>query len=79
MKFRRKLSDAEWLEAIAELLINLSAGWFGAILIVSNITGSEFPSNLIILTGDFVGGIFSLLIAVRIKKAAKKLAKRSKR
>lgn len=79
MVFRRKLPDPDWLEAIAEVLINLSAGWFGAILIVPNFTGSEFPASLIILTGDFVGGIFSLLIAVRIKKAVKKLVKRTKK
>lgn|GEM_PF-5465641 len=79
VNFRRKLPDADWLEAIADLLINLSAGLFGAILIVPNFSGSEFPANLIILTVDFVGGIFNLLIAVRIRKAVKKLVKRSEK
>lgn len=71
MDFGRRLPDAEWLEATADLFINLSAGWFGAILIVPNLSRGEFPDNLKILTVDIVLGIVSLLFAVRLKKIKK--------
>lgn len=72
MKFRRKLLDAEWLKAIADLLINLSAGWFGAILIAPNFSSLKYPFDLIILTGNLVIGIVSIVIAVRLKRLAKR-------
>lgn len=63
--------DAEWLKAIADLLINLSAGWFGAILVVPNFGGAEYPDNLKILTVDAVLAIVSLVFAVKLKKIKK--------
>lgn len=72
MRFRRKLPDANWLETGADLLINLSAGWFGAILIAPNFTSLEYPFDLIILTQDLAIGIVSLVIAVRLKRLAKR-------
>ena len=72
VNFRRKLPDADWLEAIADLLINLAAGWFGSVIIVPNFTGLEFPFNLIVLTQNVVNGIVSLAVAVRLKKWSKR-------
>lgn len=71
MIFRRRLPDEEWLGAIADLFINMSAGWFGAILIVPNFGGPEYPDNLKILTADAVLAIVSLVFAVRLKKIKK--------
>lgn len=76
MVSRRKLPDGGWLETIAELLINMAAGWFGAILIVPNFTGSDFPYNVFLLIGDLVGGIISLALAVKLKRLAKLRKKR---
>ncbi len=72
MNFRRKLPDAEWLEAIAELMTNLSAGWFGSVIIVPNFSGLEFPFNLIVLIQNTVNGIVSLVVAVSLKKWSKR-------
>ncbi len=71
VNFRRKLPDADWLEAIADLLVNLSAGWFGAIVIVPNFIGLEFPFSLMVLTQNIGNGIVSLAIAVSLKKWSK--------
>ena len=69
------MPDADWLEAIADLLINLAAGWFGTVLIVPNFSGVEYPDNLKILTTDIVLGIVSLIIAVKLKRTAKRRRK----
>ncbi len=47
-------------------------GWFGAVLIVPNFGGVEYPDNLKILTTDIILGIVGLVIAVKLKRLAKK-------
>lgn len=57
-----------WLNDIADLFINLSAGWFGAAFIISafneNIGNLNF--GLLILNGGF--GILFLLVAHMLRK-----------
>lgn len=74
MKIKFKLKpknikfDKIWREAIADLLINLSAGWFGSILILPNSTRITSFQNVLVLTENFILGIFSLMMAVNLKK-----------
>ncbi|MBI5356603.1 hypothetical protein HZB78_03245 [Candidatus Collierbacteria bacterium] len=75
MGFRKKLPDADWLEGIADLLINLTAGWFGAIFIVPNFSGLPYPLNILVLTQDLIVGIVTLIAAVKLKR----LSRRKKR
>ena len=60
-----------WYDILADLLVNLAAGWFGAVFIAPNFFGIRSPLDWIVLTGDFVMGIVSLSIAMRLKRAAK--------
>ncbi len=57
-----------WFGVLADLLINLSAGWFGAVVIVPNFSGLWWPYNLVVLTGDVLSGTLSLVIAFRLRK-----------
>ena len=61
-----------WSSVVSDLFVNLSAGWFGAVLIVPNFFGLNPPFNSLVLTGDILAGIFSLLIAFKLKKRSKK-------
>jgi len=72
VNFRRKLPDADWLEAIADLLINLAAGWFGAIFIVPNFSGLPYPLNVLVLTQDLIVGIVTLIAAIKLRRLARK-------
>ena len=63
--------DPLLLTISSELFVNLSAGWFGAILIVPNFASRESPYNLAILTGDILAGISSLVVAFRLRKLSK--------
>lgn len=55
-----------WEVAISNLLINLSAGWFGAVLIIPNFSKEKGTKRLAILTGDILAAIVCLLLAVAI-------------
>jgi len=70
--FRKKLPDADWLEAIADLLINLAAGWFGVVVIVPNFGSLDDAHSILLLTEDLAAGIVSLIFAVKLKRLAKR-------
>jgi hypothetical protein len=53
---------------LADFSINLAAGWFGAVIIVPNFSGINWPYNILILTADVLAGIFSLVIAIELRK-----------
>lgn len=55
-----------WNNTLADLLINLSAGWFGAVFIIpafSNFTFQSVP----LLTIDFLLGILFLRLAYKLR------------
>jgi len=54
------------LNSISDLLINLSAGWFGAVFILP-MTVKKFKVNLQILLLNIFCGIISLLSAVIVR------------
>lgn len=72
MKFLGKLSDPDWQKAMADLLINMAAGWFGAVVIFPNFGGLDDARNILLLTEDLAVGIVSMMFAVRLRKLAKR-------
>jgi hypothetical protein len=65
-----KRIDSVLLMIFSEFLVNLSAGWFGAALVVPifSVTSSF---NLYILTADILAGILSLMIAYKLRRFSK--------
>lgn len=61
-------SDSVWGLSIADLLINLSAGWFGAVFIIPIATKLPKKLNLLLLTWNLFVGILSLTGAVELRK-----------
>ncbi|OGM31030.1 hypothetical protein A2630_03105 [Candidatus Woesebacteria bacterium RIFCSPHIGHO2_01_FULL_44_10] len=59
-----------WATILSELFVNLSAGWFGAAIIVPIFFEAQKP-NLFILTGDIFAGILSLIIAFLLRKLSR--------
>jgi len=55
-----------WQIALSELFINLSAGWFGAALILPMTTG-KFKINSSLLLINILYGILSLLIGILLR------------
>lgn len=55
--------------SIADLFINLSAGWFGAAFILP-MTVKKFRVNVQLLILDIACGIVSLLIAIFIRSTS---------
>ncbi|MBI2029172.1 hypothetical protein HYT02_02030 [Candidatus Gottesmanbacteria bacterium] len=64
--------DKNWFLILSEFFVNLAAGWFGALLIVPNFTGVNYPFNILILTGDSTLCIVSLLIGLKFRKLARR-------
>jgi len=60
--------DQTWAEVISELFVNLSAGWFGAALIIP-IRGRRIGKiKLGLLTINVVFGILFLVFAYTLRK-----------
>lgn len=70
----RKL-DPVLLLTIADIFTDLSAGWFGAVLILPIFTRIDSPPNILLLSGDFGAGIISLLTAYKLRKMQKRRRK----
>lgn len=64
--------DPAWLKALADLFINLSAGWFGAVIIVPNFWPPTKFANFLFLTYDLIAGILFLVVAIRLRKLSEK-------
>lgn len=56
-----------WANAISDLLINLSAGWLAAVVIVPNFARERGRKRLLVLTGDLLAAIVCLALAVVIR------------
>lgn len=57
-----------WLQLISDLFVNLSAGWFGAALIVPTTSKRSGPINLTILTIDVIAGILFMILAYQFQQ-----------
>lgn len=60
----------EILFAVSEWLINLSAGWFGAVFIIPLFTEGRI---LLLLTINLPAAILGLIIAVILRRKVKRL------
>ena len=60
------------ISSIADLFINLSAGWFGAVFIVPVFSDASLIFSLPVLTGDLVMGIVFLVSAIELRRIARK-------
>ena len=60
--------DPAFLSVFSDLLVNLSAGWFGVIFIISPTIKRAKRANFLILTVDLIFAIVSLLIAFMLRK-----------
>jgi len=60
-----------WLNSISDLLINLSAGWFGVVFIAPAFSNLSLKYRIPILTGDFIMGILFLITAIGLRKKIK--------
>lgn len=70
----RKVSP-ELLLTISAICENLSAGWFGAALIVPAFSDKPLSLNLSVLTIDLFFGIFFFVIAFGLKRVNKRRRK----
>lgn len=62
--------DPVWWATISDLLVNLSAGWFGAIVVLPIVFPFHKKVNVSLLIFDAAVGIVSLLFAVQLRRAA---------
>lgn len=62
-----------WPGVISEWLINLSAGWVGAAVIIPTAVPLKSPTDAVFLTVDILLGIVALLIAKELRERRKSL------
>ncbi|OGE15555.1 hypothetical protein A3F00_01935 [Candidatus Daviesbacteria bacterium RIFCSPHIGHO2_12_FULL_37_11] len=54
---------------VSDLFVNLSAGWVGAIIITPNFSDTTGLKKWVVLTGNLIGVIVSLLIAFSLRSS----------
>jgi len=69
--FSFKEDSSFWFAALAGVCQNLSAAWFGAILVLPKIETFKTPVGLGVLTSSIVLGIFFLYLSVWFLKRSK--------
>lgn len=57
-----------WLKTLSALTVNLSAGWFAAVIIVPNLSIINGLGNIAVLIYDLVFGSMFLLLGVWLEK-----------
>lgn len=57
-----------WKSLFSDLFVNLSAGWFGAALIVPTFSDSTLIGDLWILTYDLILGTLFLVLSYVLRK-----------
>ena len=57
-----------WLKAFAGLTINLSAGWYGAVLILPNFSPIKTTADFLTLIYDLLFGTIFLVLSVWCEK-----------
>lgn len=62
-----------WLKALSSLSINISAAWFGVVIIAPNFLPLEGLKSLLLLTADVSAGILFLIVTVRLERRLEKL------
>lgn len=59
-----------WLATLADLFVNLSAGWFGIVFVVPISTKESKPGSFWVLIANLLFAIVSLMIAVKFNRLA---------
>ena len=57
-----------WLKTLSALTVNLSAGWFAAVIIVPNLSIINDLDNMAVLIYDLIFGSIFLLLGVWFDK-----------
>lgn len=57
-----------WLKTLSALTVNLSAGWFAAVIIIPNLSIINGLDNLAVLIYDLVFGSIFLLLGAWLEK-----------
>ncbi len=57
-----------WLKSFAGLFINISAAWFMAAALTTNLTNLTKLESYLILFNYFISGILYLLLSVKIEE-----------
>jgi len=60
-----------WFEILSDLFVNLAAGWFGLVLIETQLSPVTDISSVFFLTFKTLLGILSLILAKRLKEESK--------
>lgn len=60
--------DKTFLAVLSDLFINLSAGWFGVVVIVPNFTKEKGIKKFLILTIDIAFAIVCLVISYLLRR-----------
>lgn len=60
----KKLFTAKRVDILSQLLVNLSAGWFGVVLIIPGITKLQTFNDWLWLTKNLLFGIVALWFAI---------------
>lgn len=62
--------DVVWYQIISEFLVNLSVAWFGAVVIVANLSTAA-KIDIRLLTLDIMFSIVSIIFAYKFRLLAK--------
>lgn len=57
-----------WLKALSALSINISAAWFGVVIIAPNFWPLVGFKPLLLLTADIFAGTVFLIVTVRLER-----------
>lgn len=68
----RRLFAPDVLSIFSQLFINLSAGWFGVVLIIPGITSLNSLSDILWLFKNLLFGILAVWVAIILHRKAKK-------
>lgn len=68
----KNLFTSTRLDVLSQLFTNLSAGWFGIVLIIPGVTKLDNFDDFFWLTKNLLFGILSLLIAMILSQKGEK-------
>jgi hypothetical protein len=72
MRINKKFLNKTRIGVLSDLLVNLSAGWFGLILIIPGLGGVKSPQDAIfLLTTNLFWGIIALVLAMKLREDSK--------
>lgn len=64
--------SSDVLTAIGDVMLNLSAAWFGAALVAPPFFDFSSPAAILLLAANIMAGIFALASGVKLRRLASK-------